>query len=268
MQIDLDTVASQYGITRRPSMAKSERCQLLGTADDDSLLWKFSSEWLDTSLRYSRPSYPRVRMAKAGQLLNQHEYITVSSPIFENDYSSVDRRLDSDLALKQLASGASIVWDWIEEISPDLRSASVSLAAAIGCQVLTSAYVSDGIVGAFNAHADSMDIAVAQTVGEKSWKVAHKDGATETFLLGAGDVLWLPRGTNHLVSPTNRRSIHLSISMIPPSLRMFTDWLSKRLDDEITGDDLRSGIVHDTIDGLVGEFLSEFPHAQPFYLWR
>ena len=106
-----------------------------------------------------------------------------------------------------------------------------------GFPTRSNAYVSFGGTGSFGAHWDTHDVVVLQLVGRKRWRVgpptfplplpAHtsrRSGeAAPSFsaldvLLEAGDLLYLPRGWWHEVTPLAEPSLHLSVGIYVPSV--------------------------------------------------
>jgi ribosomal protein L16 Arg81 hydroxylase len=100
----------------------------------------------------------------------------------------------------------------------------------------------------FPPHFDITDVFIVQCAGTKKWTIFHDysnrtelplaetnwdperfrpSGPGEEMTLGAGDVLYLPRGVMHEASCQEDESMHLTVSIVPVT---FADLVRKALD--------------------------------------
>jgi ribosomal protein L16 Arg81 hydroxylase len=209
------------------------------------------------------------------------------------------RRLD-DRFRDLLGSGATLVLNGMEARSAIARRLSREISEFAGFLTLSNAYVSFGGSGSFGAHWDTHDVVVLQQVGRKRWRVypptfplplpaqtSRESGQVAEskprldIVLEAGDLLYLPRGWWHEVTPLAEPSVHLSVGVYVPSVFDALEWLCRRvLPHELAA---RRGAIDDTTatrdltalldslrqavaePGLLAEFrreLATYPHSR------
>jgi ribosomal protein L16 Arg81 hydroxylase len=136
-----------------------------------------------------------------------------------------------------LAKGATLVLNSLEAHADPARQLCEEVHRFAGFPTGSNAYVSFGGDGSFGPHWDTHDIVVLQLVGRKRWRVgpptfplplpAHTSRASGQQaprlsaldeLIEAGDVLYLPRGWWHEVTPLAEPSLHLSVGIYVPSV--------------------------------------------------
>ncbi|MDP3404850.1 MAG: cupin domain-containing protein [Brevundimonas sp.] len=137
----------------------------------------------------------------------------------------------------QLATGASLVANDIQRLTPGIAALCDTLGETFAGLVGANAYCSFGGVQAFQTHYDLHDVFAIQTEGEKVWRLyanraddpvdppPHADpraffAATRGPLMQEvrmrpGDVLYLPRGWYHDALATEGASLHLTLSVTP-----------------------------------------------------
>jgi hypothetical protein len=137
----------------------------------------------------------------------------------------------------QLATGASLVANDIQRLTPAIAALCDALGETFAGLVAANAYCSFGGVQAFGTHYDLHDVFAIQTEGEKVWRLyayraddpvdapPHADpraffAATRGPLMQEvrmrpGDVLYLPRGWYHDALATEGASLHLTLSVTP-----------------------------------------------------
>lgn len=137
----------------------------------------------------------------------------------------------------QLATGASLVANDIQRLTPDIAALCDDLGQRFAGLVGANAYCSFGGVQAFQTHYDLHDVFAIQTEGEKVWRLyanraddpvdppPHADprdffAATrgplmQEVLMRPGDILYLPRGWYHDALATEGASLHLTLSVTP-----------------------------------------------------
>lgn len=105
-----------------------------------------------------------------------------------------------------------------------------------------NAYFSFGITSGFGAHNDDHDVIVLQIEGRKSWRFFGteakpnmatvndlakpiEDDVSEMIVLNQGDILFIPKSTWHDVVAINEPSLHLTISVVYPTVSEYVFWL-------------------------------------------
>jgi hypothetical protein len=117
-------------------------------------------------------------------------------------------------------------------------------------RVWINSYISFGRGKAFKPHWDNHDVIVVQVHGSKRWRSfgvpdppptrKHREGDPVPAQLewegtmGAGDVLYLPRGEVHEAELETADSVHLTIGIKPQRGADFWAWLGEQTDSEST----------------------------------
>jgi ribosomal protein L16 Arg81 hydroxylase len=149
----------------------------------------------------------------------------------------VPRRYLDERFRTLLETGATLVLNSVEVHSVAARRLSEEVGQFSGFPACSNAYLSFGGEGSFGAHWDTHDVVVLQLVGRKHWRVGaptfplplpthtSRDSGQAAprlsaldVLLEAGDVLYLPRGWWHEVTPLSEPSLHLSVGIYVPSV--------------------------------------------------
>ncbi len=140
-----------------------------------------------------------------------------------------------------LSTGASLIANDIEPLSPDTARLAETLSQAFAASVSANAYCSFGGVQAFGTHFDLHDVFAIHCEGEKTWRLYQSRadspvaypvtedrlrpwfGQTRGALMQEvrmkpGDVLYLPRGWYHDAladADPGNASLHLTYSVTP-----------------------------------------------------
>lgn len=150
--------------------------------------------------------------------------------------------LDEKKLSQTVAEGATVNLNMLERLSPRFLQFSRLLETSLGCRLQTNLYYNEGSIAGFSPHYDTHDVIVCQISGEKRWQLANcveenvsiatpsrpenapKDWDTD-IVLGAGDLIILPRGTWHAVTGTGEHSLHLTIGLRIPTFEDYLRWL-------------------------------------------
>ncbi|MEV7676610.1 cupin domain-containing protein [Streptomyces sp. NPDC088752] len=149
-----------------------------------------------------------------------------------------------------LRNGASLALNGLEDHHGPLAELIRDLEARLRVRVYANAYMAWGDTSGLSAHWDDHDVLVLQISGRKHWSVLpptqpfpmegagtlEHPPAMETargIVLTAGDVLYLPRGWWHLVTPVNEPSLHLTLGFTRRTGAHFMEWLAADLRKEV-----------------------------------
>jgi len=199
----------------------------------------FSWTVLNRTLATQRLQPPRLRVAmesKSG--IDTYE-------AFERIMTrSGDRyyRLDTEPFNRLLAKGATLVLNAVNEMHPPLQRLCEGFARIFLVDPQVNVYASWGHAESFGVHWDDHDVFVLQIAGTKNWKIygpsrlspLHRDGdLTErpssrplrTLRLGAGDLLYIPRGHWHTAVSPDSPSLHLSLGVSALTGVDYYSWL-------------------------------------------
>jgi ribosomal protein L16 Arg81 hydroxylase len=177
-----------------------------------------------------------------------------------------------------LASGASLVANSVEDVSPEIRAVGSALAEQFSGKAGANIYCSFEGVQAFASHCDLHEVFAIQCEGEKSWNIYENRAlAPVQPLLGddaqaiidsvkgkvamqvrmqPGDLLYIPRGYYHDALASRAASLHVTLAVLPLTGRV----LFRMLEEEAVQDPAFRDYLPDArLDGgrLLAERLSE-----------
>ncbi|MFI2078554.1 cupin domain-containing protein [Streptomyces triculaminicus] len=211
-----------------------------GTGTFDALL-----SWgdLNSILATHRLSSPRLRLARGGEHVDVSKY---AIPV-TNRRGSAWQSLQPGAVHDQLAAGASLVLDSIEEMHPPIAAAAEALERFVRTPVQVNAYASWTAEEGFGTHWDDHAVVVVQVAGAKRWRLygptrqapgwrdvefpeePQSDPIAEV-VLREGDILYVPRGWWHAVTADQGEpSLHLSFGLLPATGADFLGWVVDRL---------------------------------------
>ncbi|MFE7462609.1 cupin domain-containing protein [Streptomyces sp. NPDC057499] len=227
--------------------------------------------WDDVNelLARHRMESPRLRLSADGAVIPLDAY-TVPEVAKRR---TVFHRMHPAALHEQLAKGATLVIDAVDEVIPGVQTLASDLEAALRSKVQVNLYASWTAREGFGVHWDDHDVVVVQIDGSKRWKLygptrtapMHLDMAepepppeepTVEFVLTPGDVLYLPRGWWHAVSASEgERSLHLTCGLSTTTGADLIVWLSEilRSNDIVRADLPRfgtSGQKRETVSAL------------------
>lgn len=212
---------------------------------------RFAYSWSDLDLALGRvePTLERVKLLNGSRVDNRH---------FAEDFKSFGRlktRFIKDVLYSHLSAGATLVVNSLEESCGIVAEICREIGQYALCGVTANAYASFGGPAATNIHWDTHDVFVVQLLGKKHWQVFEptlelpvsnqvsnhrKSEAPQNpsldLILEEGDVLYLPRGWWHRVSPIDgAETIHLAVGLHPPLVLDYLLWAcAHKLTDEIS----------------------------------
>lgn len=194
-------------------------------------------EELNAVLEQHRLTPPRLKLYKDGQPLDPSLYLTAAR-------FGVPRLDAGGLAIA-LAGGASLILDDAQELTPRLRDLMGVFQDALATDAFANLYAGWHSQNAFARHWDPQEAMVLQLAGRKTWRVwrptkSHPlqndadvppPNAPPIWegVLSDGDVLYIPRGWWHEAFPLNEPSLHLTVSLTPPTGLDYLGWVMARL---------------------------------------
>ena len=157
------------------------------------------------------------------------------------------RRLIPDRFTRLMATGATLVINRMEMFSVEARRLCAEVERFAGYQTTANGYITFGGQGTFGKHWDVHDVFAFQLIGGKQWKVYPPtfpfplSNHTNTQLrqqcpptpaldcqLQTGDLLYIPRGWWHQVTPLDQPSFHLSVGLFVPTVFDYVMWVMSR----------------------------------------
>jgi len=238
---------------------------------------------LSAILEQHRLTPPRLKLYRDGQPLDPSLYLTPA--MFGVP------RLDAGRLAIALAQGASLILDDAQELAPRVQGLMGVFQDALATDAFANLYAGWHSQNAFNRHWDPQEAMVLQLAGRKRWRVWRptrlhplqndsEPPAPPTAapawegVLNDGDVLYIPRGWWHDAFPLNEPSLHLTVSLTPPTALDYLGWVMTRLRDHAElraslppGDSGQSEMAA-RISRLVTDTLQTAPLAQFQRQWE
>jgi hypothetical protein len=188
---------------------------------------------LNTILEQHRLMPPRLKVYRDGQQIDPAQYMTPA--MFGVP------RLDAGRLALWLAQGASLILDDAQELSAPVRDLMEIFQDALHTDTFTNLYAGWHSQKAFSVHWDPQEAMVLQLCGRKRWQVFKPtrlhplkndieplQQPTELAWEGVvadGDVLYIPRGWWHVAAPMDEPSLHLTVSLTPPTGMDYLGWI-------------------------------------------
>jgi hypothetical protein len=133
------------------------------------------------------------------------------------------------------------VLEAVNELLPNVEDVTEMLGGQLGAQSTANAYISFGYTSGFGAHNDDHDVIVLQIDGRKKWRFFRSGMALEKatvnelerpsesdlgdeLIIAPGDIMFIPKGTWHDVVAMNEKTLHLTISLVYPTVIDFINW--------------------------------------------
>ncbi len=191
---------------------------------------------LNRMLEQHRLTPPRLKLYKDGQPLDPSHYLTPA--MFGVP------RVDAGRLVLSLAQGASLIIDDVQEMAPHVRDLMAAFQDALGTDAFANLYAGWHNNQAFSRHWDPQEAIVLQLAGRKTWRVYRPTrphplqneeappptaGPVWEGTLNDGDVLYIPRGWWHEAFPLGEPSLHLTISLTPPTALDYLGWVMSHL---------------------------------------
>ena len=245
----------------------------------DLLTW---SE-LNAILEQHRLTPPRLKLYRDGQAIDPSHYLTPA--MFGVP------RLDAGGLVASLAQGASLILDDVQELAPRVRNLMASFQDALHTDAYANLYAGWHKQKAFNVHWDAQEAMVLQLCGRKHWKVyaptrlhplkndieaPQPPSAPPAWdgILNDGDALYVPRGWWHEAFPLDEPSLHITISLTPPTGFDYLGWALSRLRRHAelraslpSGENAQADAIR-TISALLAVMPNEAPLADFLSEWE
>ena len=150
-----------------------------------------------------------------------------------------EMRPDPVRVQQHLARGATMVLNFIDQLTPELAEVARTLERSLGGTVQANLYLSSKRKQGFNAHFDFHDVFAMHVMGEKTWTVfkgrcewpiqhpmfegwsrerhdQHKGELWREVTLKPGDLLYLPRGQYHYALADDGPCVHIAWGVTYP----------------------------------------------------
>lgn len=148
--------------------------------------------------------------------------------------------------------GLSLVLNGVDKQVRAIAAMNAMVERFLRCDTITNAYASFNRDSAFKPHLDPHNVLILQIHGRKRWwcygQVAHFPVDAQVFpdaeslpppewegVLEPGDILFVPRGDVHRAMVEDMNSLHLTVTMTPPTGADLFAWLSRQDSDRELG---------------------------------
>ncbi len=151
------------------------------------------------------------------------------------DFAYGNGFVDPVAATRLFADGATIILSNLQERLPKLADFCRALEKVFSARVQTNIYLTPAHSQGFKAHYDGHDVLVLQIEGTKEWRIYDTPVAlpladqgfdphdvpigdeTDRFVLGPGDMVYVPRGLTHDAVSTDQTSLHITTGLMTRS---------------------------------------------------
>lgn len=146
----------------------------------------------------------------------------------------VDRQIDLPVLEQLLAQGASVVFNKLNMVFPELGALAAGLAKRFESPVEITAVMSFDDRSGIEPHHDTHNLFIVQLEGDKTWRLLgdpvepgmHHDqfkgpeGEAREFVLRPGDAMFLPAGQRHVCTASLGNSVHVAFLLQHPEASM------------------------------------------------
>ncbi|MFG1876689.1 cupin domain-containing protein [Sphaerisporangium sp. NPDC049003] len=220
-----EQVAERLDATFRAQALRRTHQVFPGAVDRPGALLSFAD--LNEILACHRLEPPRLRLSVAGEIMSQHRYAQAQ---IGRRHVLWHQLQPAELA-ERLADGATLVLDAIDQLHPPAGALASAIESTLRTGVQVNAYASWTATEGFGIHWDDHDTFIVQIDGAKRWKIygptrlypTFRDveapelptgDPVDEFVLGPGDMLYVPRGHWHAVSASEGvSSLHLTCGL-------------------------------------------------------
>lgn len=152
------------------------------------------------------------------------------------DYTYASGLIDTARATQLYAEGATMVFSGFEGAMGSLASLCRSMEAELSVRFQTNVYRTPGNAQGFRTHYDSHDVFALQVHGRKHWTLYNTPvelpfrrqefkpdevpvgAVSDTFVLEAGDLAYIPRGVMHDARTVEEdESVHITLGVLHTS---------------------------------------------------
>jgi hypothetical protein len=195
-------------------------------------------ELLNSTLSRTRSAGNRMRLIRDGTPIEPARYCTS-----DDKYGLL---LKTGPFHTCLAEGATLVYDAVDELFPEVRELAETAQEAVRCNVQVNLYAGWRTQRGFDLHWDEHDTLIVQVSGRKRWAVyrptrmhpcrndvvsAPKPTGDPIWegVLESGSFLYMPRGWWHVAIPMDEPTLHLTVAMVQPAGEQLLTWLAREL---------------------------------------
>ncbi|MEQ6473109.1 cupin domain-containing protein [Comamonas sp. wu1-DMT] len=168
------------------------------------------------------------------------------------DIGRVRTRIIKEILYEELSNGATLLLDRLDIKNEKINNITFDIGRFYGEKAICNGYISFRDDPAFKKHWDTHDVFAVQIKGRKLWKIysptfeyplVHQksishipecpDSPVFEVVLNEGDVIYIPRGWWHEVSPINGEpTFHIAVGIHYPKIKDYINWVCNTLLDD------------------------------------
>lgn len=213
-----------------------------GRIDPGYLQSIFSWHHLNQLLSTHRITNDRLRLSRV------NDHLSPNKLAFRQARDQFGRSTDClsiNVLHRLMHLGVTGVLEATNELIPQIEALTTDIRTRFDARSSANAYFSFGSTSGFGAHNDDHDVIVIQFQGRKCWHFFRTATSAEkatvqdlgaptthdrghTILLEEGEVMFVPKGTWHDVVALDEPSLHVTVSIVYPTVADFIGWLLKQ----------------------------------------
>ncbi len=217
-----------FSYTREDFLAEfwTKKSLFIPVKDRRSFQDIFTWRSLNNLLNFHDFSYPNLRLAKNGEVLDSRENINF---------------------LKHCQEGATLIIDHVNQLVPEVAAFAAKVQHDLGHPLQVNMYCSCSSQQGFKCHYDTHEVFILQVEGSKQWYVfpetvkyplkEQKSAKLEppqgdyylSCILNPGDFLYIPRGHWHYAKALDQPSLHLTLGVHCLTGISLLEWLTNEL---------------------------------------
>lgn len=209
--------------------------------------WEKLNELLALSTLWTERSF---ELARQGRMLRPEEYCSPGA----NREGVRGMRPNPAMVHKHLREGATLALDFVDLLTPELRSVAQTLEATLGAQVCASVFCSWQETQGYASHFDTQNVFACHFAGTKIWRLYDgrlphaadfpggnrdsypqeqhermKGKVQQKIVMSPGDLLYIPHGLYHEALSSSEASLHISFGSMHLTAHDFLQALMKDL---------------------------------------
>jgi ribosomal protein L16 Arg81 hydroxylase len=222
-----------------------------------------SWQGLNRILEYHRLRPGRLRLFRDTKEIPASDYLDTRD--------GREPRLKATEMTSQLAEGATLIVDEMDDLEPAVRELAVGLERVFRIRIQINMYAGWRTNNGFDLHFDDHDTMILQVSGRKKWQIFNptrlhpfKKDAEEAAkpteppiwegIFEEGGLFYIPRGWWHIAFPMDEPCLHLTVGFSNPTGVSLVHWLADQIKASTIG---RKDLPHTATQQEQSHYLGE-----------
>ena len=164
--------------------------------------------------------FPEIRLSKDGKILDPALY-QETLPYYSNE-SYEKTKIDPQKVSNLINEKASLIISGIQEYNLNIQSFAHQLSEELHSDINVTLFYNAINQISFDSHCDPVAVFTVQLEGQKKWEIFKRDHNSQDkesllleteYILGKGDILYIPGGIWHKVNSETDNSLSMSIAV-------------------------------------------------------